>query len=102
MEMKAICPCPNLDCPNHGYCDKCISRHLRLGHLNFCAFQTVLPALRDAIALSPESPTAKRLQAMIDMQQGAYAKLMEKHGITAEKQGERLKQVAEYGSPKPE
>lgn len=102
MEMKEICPCPNADCPNHGYCDKCISRHLRMGYLNFCSFHTVLPALKDAIALSPDSPTAKKLQGMIDMQQQAYTKLMEKHGITAEKQSELLKMVAEYSNPKPE
>jgi hypothetical protein len=73
-----------------------------MGYLNYCGFYTVLPALKDAIALSPESETAKRLQGMIDMQQQAYAKLMEKHGITPEKQTELLKMVADYSNPKAE
>jgi hypothetical protein len=96
MEMKEICPCPNLQCPNHGVCENCTSRHLKLGLLNFCAFHTILPKLQEAIESSPESPTAKSLTTLIGNQSQAYAKLMEKHGISEENQEQLLKQVAEY------
>ena len=33
MTIAEICPCVNVGCPNHGQCDKCISRHARLGTL---------------------------------------------------------------------
>jgi hypothetical protein len=96
MDLKEICPCPNRDCPNQGLCDKCISRHLKGGYLNFCGFQTILPALRMAIEASPDSPTAQKLSPLIDNMLQAYAKLREKHGISEEDERERLKKVAEY------
>ena len=61
MDMKEICPCPNQDCPNHGDCEKCISRHLKKGYLNYCAFHTILPLLREAIDADPDSPAAQKL-----------------------------------------
>jgi len=100
MDIKEICPCPNLDCPNHGYCDKCVSRHLRGGHLNFCAFYTILPTLQEAIEASPESPAAQKLQAVIGKQMQTYQRLMEKHGLTEENRDRLLKMVAEYGEAK--
>jgi hypothetical protein len=68
MEMKEICPCPNMDCPNHGVCENWTSRHLKLGFLNFCAFHTILPKLQVAIEASPESPTARSLSMLIGNQ----------------------------------
>jgi hypothetical protein len=82
MDIKEICPCPNLNCPNYGFCDKCFSRHLRAGYLNFCAFYTVLPALKEAIDADPESLTAKKLLSMTENLLNAYAKLMEKVTFT--------------------
>ena len=96
MDMKEICPCPNLDCPNHGFCDKCISRHLRGGFLNYCAFYTILPTLQEAIDASPESPTAKKLATLIGDRLKVNEKLMEKHGISKESRETLLKKVAEY------
>lgn len=96
MEIKEICPCPNLDCPNHGFCDRCISRHLRAGYLNFCAFYTVLPALQEAIEADRESLTAKKLRTMTGNLLNAYARLMEKHHISKESQERLLKMVADY------
>ena len=96
MLMKDICPCVNLECPNHGHCENCVSRHLNKGSLNYCAFYTVLPRLRDAIASSPDSPTAQKLSAMIDNQLEAYAKLMAKHGLTQEGQNRLLNNVAGF------
>ena len=66
MKMKDICPCVRLDCPNHGNCEKCTSRHLNKGSLNYCAFYTVLLEYQEAIDASPESPTAKKLALMIE------------------------------------
>ena len=96
MEMKDICPCVNLDCPNHGNCAKCTSRHLSKGSLNYCAFYSVLSELQEAIAASPESPTAKRLALMTENRLATYGKLMEKHGLSKEGQDELLKKVADF------
>jgi hypothetical protein len=96
MDMKEICPCHNLDCPNHGYCEKCISRHLRKGSLNYCGFYTVLPTLQEAIDASPESATAKKLASMIGNRLETYDKLMEKHGLSKERQEGLLKKVANF------
>jgi len=95
-DMKEICPCPNLDCPNHGLCDKCISRHLRAGYLNFCAFHSILPALQQTINADPESLSAKTLTALVGNQLRAYGKLMEKYGISKESQAQLLRMVADY------
>ncbi len=96
MDMKEICPCHNLDCPNHGYCEKCISRHLRIGSLNYCSFHTVLPTLQEAIDASPESPTAKKLASMTGNALEIYGKLMEKQGLSKEGQERLLKMVTEF------
>jgi len=96
MDMKEICPCPNRDCPNHGFCEMCVSRHLKGGYLNFCGFHTIQPALQAAVAASPDSPTAQKLTPLINNMQQAYAKLREKHGISEEEERERLKRVAEF------
>ncbi len=96
MDMKEICPCPNLDCPNRGFCDKCNSRHLRGSSLNCCAFYTILPTLQEAIDASPESPTAKKLATLIGDRLQDYEKLKEKHGISKESHELLLKKMAEY------
>lgn len=94
MDIKAICPCPKLNCPNHGYCDKCISKHLRKGSLNYCAFHTLLPTIKQAIDSDPESPAAKHLDALMVKQLQAYEKLMDQHGLSQERQSELLKKMA--------
>jgi hypothetical protein len=86
MEMKDIFPCLTLDCPNHGNCEKCTSRHLKKKSLNYCAFYTGLLDFQDAIAASPESPTAKRLASMIDKKIETFGKRMEKHGRSQKEQ----------------
>ena len=96
MTMEEICPCVNLDCPNHGNCEKCTSRHLSKGGLNYCGFYTVLPQLQEAIEASPESPTAKKLLSMIETRLETYGKLTEKHGLSKEGQEGLLKQVANF------
>ena len=96
MEMKDICPCVNLTCPNHGLCEKCTSRHLKKGSLNFCGFNTILPVLREAIDLSPESPTAKKLTSLVENTLKAHEGLMEKHQISENDKQGRLKQVSDF------
>ena len=96
MDMKDICPCVNLDCPNHGNCEKCTSRHLCKGALNYCAFYTVLPELQEAIEASPESPTAQKLASMIKNRLKTYGKLTAKHGLTDQGQEQLLKKVADF------
>lgn len=94
--MNDICPCPNLDCPNHGICENCNSRHTRLGYLSYCAFHTILPSIRKIISADPESVAAKKLEALITPQLEAYDKLMKKYHLTKENQDELLKKVAAY------
>jgi predicted metal-dependent RNase len=96
MEMNDICPCVNLECPNHGICEKCTSRHLKLGSLNYCAFYTVLPEFQESIAASPESATAKKMALMVENRLATYGKLMEKHGLSREGQEKLLKEVANF------
>jgi hypothetical protein len=96
MEMKDICPCLTLDCPNHGNCEKCISRHLKKRSLNYCEFYTVLLDLQEAIAVSPESPTAKRLASMIENKIETFSKRMEKHGRSQKEQDRLLQEVADF------
>ena len=96
MDMKEICPCPKLTCPNHGYCDKCTSRHLRLGFLNYCSFYTFLSFTKEVREAVPELPTAKKLDELIKAQLQAYDKLMDEHGLSQENQNRLLKKVAEY------
>lgn len=96
MDMKQICPCPKLSCPNHGYCEKCISRHLRLGFLNYCAFHTILPTIKQVIDDDPESHTAKKLDGLIHAQLQAYEKLMDEHGLSQEGQNILLKKVSKH------
>ena len=96
MDVKEICPCVNLECPNHGICEKCTSRHLRLGFLNFCGFHTILPFLQEAIDASPESPTAKKLADLISKTSGTYDKLREKHGISKKDKAELLEKMTDF------
>ncbi|MCE5265537.1 MAG: hypothetical protein LLG97_18670 [Deltaproteobacteria bacterium] len=96
MEMKEICPCVVLDCPNHGICAKCNSRHLKKGSLNYCAFYAVLPELQAAVAASPESPAAKKVALMVETRLALYDKLMDKHGLSRERQEKLRKEVADF------
>ncbi len=96
MEMRDICPCVNLDCPNHGNCENCTSRHLRKNSLNCCGFYTVLPELQEAIKASPESPTARKLASLIDSRLELYDKLTAKHGLNNQEQEQLLKKVADF------
>ena len=96
MSVEEICPCHKLECPNHGICEKCTSRHLRMGSLNYCGFYTILPTLKEAIAASPESPTAKKLTSLIETREELYDKLLEKHGLTKEGQEALLQKMRDF------
>ncbi|MCP4217625.1 MAG: hypothetical protein GY765_23485 [bacterium] len=93
---KKSCPCPNLNCPNHGNCEDCTSRHLKKGALTYCSFHTILPSLQKVMAEDPGSPTAKKLGALLKSPLQAYQTLMEKHGLSQEHQDNLLKMAAEY------
>jgi hypothetical protein len=90
------CPCPNLDCPNHGVCEDCTSRHLKIGTLNYCGFYAILPSLNEAVACAPDSDSARSLDALIRKQTKAYGTLMEKHGLTDDGQGELKSAAARF------
>ena len=96
MNIKDICACPNLSCPNHGKCDQCTSRHVRLGYLNYCAFHTMVPALEKTIEAHPDSVVSKELEALIAIQSNSYNKLMEKNGLTKENQDRLYQLMATY------
>jgi len=91
-----ICPCVNVGCPNHGQCEKCISRHMRLGTLNYCSFYTLLPVLQKAIAADSESPAADVLRGITDHRLEVNAELAKKNGLSEEKLADLRKKVAEY------
>jgi len=83
-------------CPNHGKCDKCVSRHTRLGTLNYCSYYTILPLLEKAIAADPSSPATVPLKELVEHRSKVYGEMMTKHGLTEEKQAELRKKEAEY------
>jgi|GEM_PF-1286013 len=89
MSGEKVCPCPNLECPNHGNCRDCSSRHLRMGTLSCCAFYSILPELEAAVAASPDSPSAELIRNRIESQTAAYRRLLEKHCISQETFAER-------------
>ena len=96
MTIAEICPCVNVGCPNHGKCDQCISRHMRLGTLNYCSLYTILPVLQKAIEADPESPAADVLRGIVDKRLEVNAELAEKNGLLDENLEDLRKQVAEY------
>jgi len=96
LSVPEICPCPKLDCPNHGYCDRCTSRHVRLGFLSYCAFHTILPTIRKAIEETPDSETGRKIGALMDAQVHAYERLYDKHDIRHEDRQELLRKVSQH------
>jgi hypothetical protein len=90
------CPCPNLECPNHGVCEDCTSRHLKKGMLNYCGFYSILPSLNEAIELSPDSESARALSHLLERQMKAYSTLKEKHHLAEQKQSELRREAADF------
>jgi len=88
MENLNACPCPNLKCPNHGNCANCTSRHLRIGTLNYCGFQAILPFLKEVSEISSDSSCSQKIKSMIDRHTNAYAKAMKEHSISEDQQNE--------------
>jgi len=86
MNDENICPCPNLECPNHGDCSKCTSRHLRIRSLNYCAFFAIEQELEGAVNASPHSPAAQIIKKRLERQTKAYQKCMKKHCLSEEYQ----------------
>jgi hypothetical protein len=56
----------------------------------------LLPELQEAVAAAPESPTAQKLAAAIGSRLANYGKLSEKHGLSAGRQEELLKKMADF------
>lgn len=96
MNMGESCPCPNLECPNHGYCDRCNSRHVRKGYLSYCAFHTILPSLRKAMDADPKSTAALTLGEILAPQLEAYEALKEKFGLAQEDLDARFVKVSRH------
>ena len=96
MGVQTICPCPNLNCPNHGDCEKCTSRHVRKGFLNYCSFHTWLPTMQAVVDKDPTSPASRQLAGLLDAQLEAYGKLMDEHGLTPAGQEKLLSKVAQF------
>ena len=86
MRAYNICPCPNLECPNHGDCRNCTSRHLRIGTLNYCGFYSILNELEEAVNAEPGSLSAQIIRKRIERQTNAYLKNMKKHCLSEENQ----------------
>lgn len=98
MTKKKPCPCPNLECPNHGVCEDCTSRHLKIGSLNYCGFYSILPAWKDAIELSPNSESARKLNQLLERQLKAYSALIERHDLGELEQSELRRQAADFSA----
>lgn len=96
MSIAEICPCVNVGCPNHGDCEKCISRHVRLGTLNYCSFYTLLPVLQKAIAADPESPTSDVLREVVDDRLKVMDELARKNDLSEETLADLRQKVADY------
>jgi len=86
VEKPNVCACPNLDCPNHGNCKDCTSRHLKKNTLNYCGFYSIYPFLEEVIEASPDSEASQKVQRLVHNQSQAYVKLMEKNCLTEENQ----------------
>lgn len=69
------CACPNLDCPNHGNCKNCTSRHLKIKTLNYCGFYSIKHFFED---LKDE----KKINDLIAKHINAYDKLIEKNRLS--------------------
>ena len=96
MSDSGACPCVNLECMNHGDCEKCVGHHVHLGNLNYCSFYTILPALEQAIITDPESPAAVTLRQMLDGRLQVYDERMRKHGLSEDRQAELRRLRAEH------
>jgi hypothetical protein len=96
--MTGNCSCPNATCPNHGDCEACTSSHVSKGYLSYCAFQTILPALRGILDASPPSEASEKLEALIAPQLEAYEKLKARHGLSQEELDRRLACFADSGT----
>jgi hypothetical protein len=55
-----------------------------------------LPAIKQVINADPESPAAKKLDALIGLQLQAYEKLTNENNLSQENQDRLFKMVAEY------
>lgn len=75
------CACPKLDCPNHGNCENCTSRHLKIKTLNYCAFYSIQDFLED---LKDEI----KVNDLLVKHLNAYDKLIEKNNLSSKKQEE--------------
>jgi hypothetical protein len=84
MQTTNICPCPNLECPNHGDCENCTSRHLRIRSLNYCAFYSILNELEGVINAEPDSLSAQMIRKRIERQTNTYLRNMKEHGLSEE------------------
>lgn len=85
MNTSSNCTCPNRECPNHGNCSNCASRHLRLKTLNHCAFHSILPLLNEVLE-SPLEEGSSKIMNLIDKHTKAYNKSMAKHNISKDEQ----------------
>ncbi len=98
MGKENVCPCPNLECPNHNNCSNCNSRHLRKGTLNYCGFYAILPFLNEVSKLPEESEASKKVKHLIDNQSNAYCKLMDEHCISEDRQAELRVNKAKFSN----
>ena len=89
-------PRVNDGCPNREQYDRRISRHIRLGTLNYCSLYTLLSVLQQAIAADPESPAADVLRGITERRLEVNAELAQKNGLSEETRASLRKKVAKY------
>lgn len=72
----------NEACPNREQCDRRISRHIRLGTLNFYSLYTLRPVLHQAVGADPESPAGHVPQGIAGPRLELDAELARKNGLS--------------------
>lgn len=86
MNKANVCACPNLNCPNHGNCKDCTSRHLKIKTLNYCGFYSIHAFFKEIIETLPNSEASLKIKQLVENQTQAYTKLIKKNSLTEEGQ----------------
>lgn len=77
--INETCACPNLECPNHGSCENCTSRNLKIKTLNYCGFYSIKHLLE-------ELKDEKKVNDLLNKHNNAYDKLTKKNNLSKERQ----------------
>ncbi len=89
-------PRVNDGCPNREQYDRRISRHIRLGTLNYCSLYTLRLVLQQAVDADPESPAGHVPQGIAGPRLELNAELAGEERPVGGDTGSLRKRVAKY------